>query len=85
MPSNAPGVRRCAACRAHAPKSEMIRVCRAPDGRIFVDDGGKADGRGVWLHGTEECVSLAVRKKVLNAAFRCAVPESVAKELYERV
>lgn len=85
MPSNPAGVRRCAACREHAPKSELIRVCRAPDGRIFVDGSGKADGRGAWLHAKRECIALAEKKRVLNAAFKCAVPASVIEELYERV
>ena len=85
MPSNAPDVRRCVACREHAPKSEMIRVCRSADGKVFVDDTGKADGRGAWVHKNKECVALLKKKRALNAAFKCAVPESVIKELYERV
>ena len=85
MASNTPGVRRCAACRAHAPKTEMIRICKSSDGEIFVDETGKADGRGAWVHRSEACVALAEKKRALNAAFRCAVPESVIKELYERV
>ncbi len=85
MPSNPPGVRRCAACRGHAEKSGMIRVCRAKDGRIFVDPSGKANGRGVWLHRTKECIALAEKKKALNAAFRCAVPVEVMEALRESV
>ena len=85
MPSNAPCIRKCAACREHAPKSELIRVCRSRDGRIFVDDTGRAEGRGVWIHPTKACVDLALKKRAINAALKCAVPEEVAKELYARV
>lgn len=85
MPSNAPDTRRCAACRAHAPKSEMIRVCRSADGSIFVDPTGKADGRGVWVHKNADCVATATKKKALNAAFKCAVPDTVYKELNESI
>ena len=83
MPSNAPNGRRCAACRAHAPKSDMLRVCRSADGKIFVDRTGKADGRGVWVHKTRECVTLLAKKKALNAAFGCAVDGSIYGELNE--
>ena len=85
MPSNPKNVRRCAACRRHSPKEELVRVCRSADGRIFVDETGKAPGRGAWLHRTPECIALAAKKKALNAAFGCAVPGSVYGELDERV
>ncbi len=85
MPSNAPCVRRCIACREHALKEELVRVCRSPEGRIFIDESGCADGRGVWIHPTEACIGQVVRKNRLNAAFGCAVPREVYDELSERV
>ena len=85
MPSNAPNVRRCAACREHAPKSDMIRICRSSDGTVFVDSTGKADGRGVWVHKNAACVNLLTKKKALNAAFGCAVPAEIYEELNESI
>ena len=50
-----------------------------------MDDTGRAEGRGVWIHPTKACVDLALKKRAINAALKCAVPEEVAKELYARI
>ena len=41
--------RTCVACRRVKSKRELIRVVRSPDGKIFVDETGKANGRGAYL------------------------------------
>lgn len=83
MPSNPKNTRKCAACRQHSDKSGMLRVCRDRNGNIFVDESGKADGRGVWVHRSKECLDLLVKKRGLNAAFGTAVDEQVYGRLYE--
>lgn len=85
MPSNPKNTRRCAACRRHSDKSEMLRVCKNAEGKVFVDDGGNAEGRGAWVHRDKKCVDVLVRKKGLNAAFKTSVPEDVYNGLYERI
>ncbi len=77
MPSNAKNVRKCCVCHGHADKSELLRFVRTPDGQICFDETGKADGRGVWIHDRAECKVKAVRRKILNAAFKTAVAEEV--------
>ena len=39
-------LRTCVVCRNQKEKSELVRIVKAKDGRIFVDDGGRAEGRG---------------------------------------
>src|ERR671916_796064 len=41
--------RTCVACRSPRPKRELVRVVRAPDGTVTVDDTGKKSGRGAYL------------------------------------
>lgn len=41
--------RTCIACRQVKSKRELVRVVRAPDGQIYVDETGKAHGRGAYL------------------------------------
>jgi hypothetical protein len=41
--------RTCIACRQVKSKRELIRVVRAPDGKVFADETGKANGRGAYL------------------------------------
>jgi predicted RNA-binding protein YlxR (DUF448 family) len=47
--------RTCVACRQVKSKRELIRVVRAPDGRVLVDEKGKADGRGAYLCRDRAC------------------------------
>lgn len=57
-------VRNCAACRIKLPKGELTRIVRSPDGRVFYDETGKADGRGMYWCGSRKCLDK-IRKKGL--------------------
>jgi predicted RNA-binding protein YlxR (DUF448 family) len=62
--------RRCVGCGAEAPKSGLIRVSRSPEGKISVDAGGKAPGRGAYICANVECVKLAMKKNALARALK---------------
>lgn len=47
--------RTCVACRQVKSKRDLIRVVRAPDGKIFADETGKANGRGAYLCRDRSC------------------------------
>lgn len=81
MPSNPKNTRKCAVCRKHADKSELIRIVKTADGRIVVDADGKTQGRGAYVCKTAECLYVAKKKRVLNAAFHTAVADEVYDEL----
>lgn len=59
-------MRMCAACRAHAPKKELIRIVRTPAGEIVADAGGKTPGRGVYLCRKAECLKKARKGRALE-------------------
>jgi hypothetical protein len=52
--------RTCVVCRQVKPKRELIRVVRAPDGKIVVDETGKASGRGAYLCRNRACWEKAI-------------------------
>ena len=52
--------RTCVACRRERHKKTMIRVVRAPDGSIRVDETGKANGRGAYLCRSRQCWHQAI-------------------------
>lgn len=85
MPSNPVNTRKCAACREHADKDELIRICMNSEGEISVDTSKCAGGRGVWVHRNKSCVDALVKKKGLHAAFRRQVDESVYQRLYDEL
>ena len=81
MPNNPKNLRKCAVCHEHADKENMIRFVKTKDGQIHLDHTKCADGRGVWVHDTAECKQKLLKKKLLNAAFKCSVDESVYEGL----
>jgi len=59
MPKHVPQ-RTCVACRQVKSKRELIRVVRVLDGRVLVDETGKANGRGAYLCRDRACWEKAV-------------------------
>jgi predicted RNA-binding protein YlxR (DUF448 family) len=57
--------RTCVACRQVRSKRDLVRVVRAPDGKVYVDETGKANGRGVYL-----CRDRACWEKGIGQAHR---------------
>jgi predicted RNA-binding protein YlxR (DUF448 family) len=53
-----------------APKTGLIRIARSPEGKIGVDAGGKAPGRGAYICADLECVKLAKKKNALARALK---------------
>jgi predicted RNA-binding protein YlxR (DUF448 family) len=68
-------------CRGKAAKSELLRVVRAPDGRVAVDPSGRAPGRGAYIHRAPGCVERAGRPGVLARALRAALDPTAASSL----
>ena len=78
-------VRMCAGCRAHAPKKELIRIVRTPDGSIVADAKGKTPGRGAYLCRSEECITKALRRGQLSRSLGVPIPEDVLERLAREI
>ena len=76
-------MRTCIACREVKPKKEMLRVVRTAEGEILADPTGKLAGRGAYICGSEECAKRLIKNKLLNRAFKTAIPEEVYKAVEE--
>jgi len=61
-------------------KELMTRVVKTADG-YFVDESGKADGRGAYFCGSDECKKKLVKSAGLNKSFKTKVPVSIYDEL----
>jgi predicted RNA-binding protein YlxR (DUF448 family) len=70
-----PAIRTCIGCGTSEDKREIVRFVRTPDGTVEVDDTGKANGRGAYVHATLECFELAIRKRKIASALRANVSE----------
>lgn len=75
--------RMCVACRASAPRQEMLRFARAPDGALAFDVRARAEGRGAWTCASAACVTRALERGAFERAFEA--PVVVEGDLLARV
>jgi len=66
-------LRSCIACRRKAPKRDLIRVVRAPEGTLEIDPRGKRQGRGAYLCRKWECCETALQPGRLSQALKHTV------------
>lgn len=76
--------RRCVACLEHREKRQLIRVVKNADGSVFIDETGKANGRGAYLCKSGECLESAQKKRRLEGALKTKIPDEVFSDL-ERI
>ena len=74
-------LRTCVACRTSRPKAELLRIVRAPDGSVSVDNSGRAAGRGAYLCADGGCWPQAVKKSALERALSVALPAELRSRL----
>jgi len=72
--------RTCIGCRQTRPKVSLFRLVRAADGRVRVDDSGRAEGRGAYVCPDSDCLGKALSVGRLGHAFKrpCEPPASGA-------
>jgi predicted RNA-binding protein YlxR (DUF448 family) len=56
-------------------------VVRTPDGRIFVDPGGKANGRGAYLCRDARCYQQGLNKERLARSLKVSLTSAEEAEL----
>ena len=74
--------RRCVVCRQLLDRQLLWRVIRDHQDGVLLDRGM---GRSAYLCPTETCLDEARRRKRLNKALRCQVPDSLIAVLQERL
>ena len=77
-------LRMCAACREMKPKEELFRITLC-GGRIALDSSFKAQGRGMYICRTEECVLKAKKKSAAERTFKRAADKDFYESLLEKI
>lgn len=77
--------RKCITCQDRNSKKTLIRIVKNKDGEIFVDNTGKANGRGAYICASKECLEKAINTKALNRAFKLEISEKVYNDLSEEI
>ena len=71
--------RMCVGCREE--KRELLRVVHTPDGTVFLDRTGKANGRGAYVCKSAQCLQKAVKTSQLERALSCPISQEVFESL----
>jgi predicted RNA-binding protein YlxR (DUF448 family) len=66
-------VRTCIVCGRKAPKQDLIRVVREPNGTVAMDATGRKSGRGAYLCPEDTCWQDAVNGGRLSHALRVEI------------
>lgn len=74
-------MRKCLASGESAPKKDLLRIVRTPEGEVKVDTTGKLNGKGAYLKKSLEALEIAKKKNLLSRALEVNVDEEVYKEI----
>ena len=77
-----PILRRCVACRKLLNREQLLKVTRDYRGGVVLEGGM---GRSAYLCPNEACLEESWRRKRLQKALRCQVPESVVEVLQKHL
>lgn len=77
--------RKCTGCGKTAPKNELIRVVRSPEGEITIDFTGKKSGRGAYICHNGKCLNLAIKSKRLEKNLETVIPPDIYGALEEEL
>lgn len=73
--------RTCLGCMQSKNKSELVRIVKQNDGKIFVDKTGKANGRGAYICNNVECLDKAIKSKRLEKNFETKINNEIYESL----
>ena len=74
-------LRTCVITKEQLPKKELIRVVRAKEGYVEVDETGKMKGRGAYIKKDLDVLEKAIKTKALEKKLECEIDESVYEEI----
>lgn len=74
-------MRSCVVTHEKLEKRDLIRVVKNKDGEVFVDESGKANGRGAYLKKSIDVIEKAKKNKILDKILDVTIKEEVYDEL----
>jgi len=78
-------LRKCIGCQEMKNKKSLIRIVKNKEDEFFIDLTGKMNGRGAYICPTKECLSMAIKNKGLERAFKCQIPSEVYEQMQEEL
>ena len=78
-------IRSCIVTKEKLEKKELIRVVKNNQNEIFIDETGKANGRGAYLKKDKEVIKKARMNKILDRRLEKEVPDSIYEEILDMI
>lgn len=76
-------MRKCVGCQENVEKNSLIRIVKDKENNIFIDENGKANGRGVYIHKDKNCLEKAYKNKELERSLKCRIDKDIYDGLSE--
>ena len=73
--------RTCVVSREQFEKKDLIRIVKNNEGKVFVDETGKANGRGAYIKKDLEILEKAKKTKALDKHLETTVSDEIYEEL----
>lgn len=78
-------MRTCVITHEKLEKKDLLRVVRGCDGNIFVDETGKANGRGAYIKKDRDVIEKARKSNVLERHLEVKIDNSIYDELINKI
>ena len=74
-------MRTCIVTREKYEKKDLLRIVKNNEGQVFVDETGKANGRGAYIKKDIEVLDKAIKTKVLDRNLETTISDDVYEEI----
>ena len=78
-------MRTCVVTHEKLEKKDLLRVVRNNEGKVFVDDTLRANGRGAYLKKDKDVIELARKNKALESHLEVKIEDSIYDELISKL
>lgn len=78
-------MRSCVVTGEKLEKRQLIRVVRDKENHVFIDEIGKANGRGAYLKKDLDVIKRCQKNKILDRKLETQVPDSIYEELVKMI
>ena len=78
-------MRTCVITHEKLEKKDLFRVVRNNEGQVFVDENGRANGRGAYLKKDKDVIEKARKSKELESHLEVKREDSIYDELISKL
>lgn len=78
-------MRMCIVTHERFEKKDLLRIVKNNEGKVFVDDTLKANGRGVYLKKDAEIIKKAQKSNAIGRQLEVEVDDKIYEELLSKI